>query len=89
VLNYVTKTVHDYRIDEGRIVAVRPAAVTLLERDGTRQAIPVSSSTLVTLGGFQVDQSAVVKGLAAITIREGDGAAEQIMLGTGPFAVRR
>lgn len=89
VLNYVAKTVHDYRIDEGRIVGVKPASVTLLERDGTRQAIPVNSSTLVWLGGQQVDQSVVVKGLAAITIREGGGPAEQIMLSTAPVAGRR
>jgi hypothetical protein len=89
VLNYVGKTVHDFRIDEGRIVGVKPAMVTLLERDGTRQPIPVSSSTLMTLNGQPVDQSAVVKGLAAITIREGDGPAEQILLGNGPFVVRR
>jgi hypothetical protein len=89
VLNYVSKTVHDYRIDEGRIVAVKTASITLLERDGSRQAITVGSSTLITLSGQPVDQSAVVKGLAAITIREGDGPAEQILLSTGPFAVRR
>jgi hypothetical protein len=30
-----------------------------------------------------------VKGLAAITIREGDGPAEQILLANGPFVVHR
>lgn len=89
VLNYVGKTVHDYRIDEGRIVGVKPASVTLLERDGTRQPIPVSPATLITLNGQPVDQSAVVKGLAAIMIREGDGPAEQVLLANGPFVVRR
>jgi hypothetical protein len=89
ILNYAGKTVHDYRIDEGRVVAVKPASVTLLERDGSRQPIPVGSSTLYTLSGQPVDQSAVVKGLAAITIREGDGPAEQILLANGPFVVRR
>jgi len=32
---------HDYRIDEGRLIAVRPNAVDLLERDGTRQTIAI------------------------------------------------
>jgi hypothetical protein len=89
VLFYQGKTPHDYRIDEGRIVAVKPTSVTLLERDGTRQTIPVSSSTQVSLGGQPVDESAVVKGLAAITIREGEGPAEQILLANGPSVVRR
>jgi hypothetical protein len=89
VLNYTGNTVHDYRIDEGRIVAVKPASMTLLERDGSRQSIPVSSSTLYTLSGQPVDQSGVVKGLLAITIREGDSPAEQVLLSNGPFVVRR
>jgi hypothetical protein len=89
VLNYTGSIVHDVRIDEGRIVAVKPASVTLLERDGSRQPIPVGSSTLYTLSGQPVDQSAVVKGLTAITIREGDGPAEQILLANGSPGVRR
>src|SRR5262249_15329982 len=72
VLNYQSKTLHDYRIDQGRIATVRPASITLAERDGSRQTVAVTSSTLITLGGLAVDQSAVTKGLAAITIREGD-----------------
>ena len=89
ILNFAGKTVHDYRIDEGRVVSVKPASVMLLERDGSRQAIPVGASTLYTLSGQPVDQSAVVKGLVAITIREGDGPAEQILLANGPFVGRR
>lgn len=89
ILNYIGQTVHDYRMDEGRIVAVKPATLTLLERDGTRQVIPISSTTLVSMLGQPVDQSAIVKGLSALTIREGDGPAEQIMLANGPFVVRK
>ena len=29
--------VHDFRIDQGRILAIRPNAIALLERDGSRQ----------------------------------------------------
>jgi hypothetical protein len=88
ILNYVGKTVHDYRIDEGRIVGVKSTAITLLERDGTRQSIPISALTQVTLGGQPTDQTVLTRGLAAITIREGDGPAEQIMLAAGPFGAR-
>jgi len=90
VLFYLGKSAHDYRIDEGRIVAAKAgSSITLLERDGTRQAIPVSASTVVSANGQPVDQSALVKGQAAVTIREGDGPAEQILLATGLALGRR
>jgi hypothetical protein len=89
VLNYQAKTLHDYRIDQGRIVAVKPASITLAERDGSRQTILVTPSTLYTFAGQAVDQSSVTKGLTAVTIREGDGPAEQILLASSPFLVRR
>ncbi len=80
VLTYAARTPHDIRIDEGRVVLVRPGSITLLERDGTRQAIAVTASTLVTLNGQPIDQSAVTRGLTAITIREGGGPASEIRL---------
>ena len=90
VLFYQGKTPHDYRIDEGRIVAVKQgSSLTLLERDGTRQAIEISPSTIVSANGQPVDQSALVKGTAAVTIREGDGPASQIILATGLAVGRR
>ena len=90
VLNSQAKTLHDYRIDEGRIVSAKAgSSITLLERDGTRQAIPISASTVVSANGQPVDQSALVKGQTAVTIREGDGPAEQILLATGLALGRR
>jgi hypothetical protein len=80
VLTYSAKTLHDVRIDEGRIVLVRPASITLLERDGTRQTIAVNSSTLVTVAGQPSDLSAVTRGFAAITVREGQGPAQEMRL---------
>jgi hypothetical protein len=80
VLTYSARTPHDIRIDEGRIVAVGPGSITLLERDGTRQAIAVSSSTLVTLNGQPVNQSTLKVGLAAITVRVDAGQAAEIRL---------
>ena len=32
--------VHDFRIDQGRILAIRPNAIALLERDGSRRRFP-------------------------------------------------
>ncbi len=80
VLNYAAKTPHDVRIDEGRVVLVRPGAVTLLERDGTRQAIAVGSSTFVTLNGQPVDQAVMTRGLTAVAVRVDGGPASDIRL---------
>jgi len=86
VVSYAARTTYDVRIDEGRIVVVSPGSITLQERDGTRQTIAVSGSTLVTQGGAPVDQSALTKGLAAIAIRNADGPAQQVMLVPGVLA---
>ena len=37
VLNYQAKTCDDNRIDQGRIVGVKPTSITLAERDGSRR----------------------------------------------------
>jgi hypothetical protein len=83
VVTYAARTPHDVRIDEGKIVAVRAGTITLLERDGTRQAIAVATSTTVTQGGQVVDTSAIVRGQTAIAVRDGDGAATQLYLAAG------
>ena len=82
VLTYSAGTPHDFRIDEGRIVSVNrsTSTIVLLERDGTKQTIAFTSSTLISEVGQQVDQNALTKGLTAITVREGDGPAVEIRL---------
>jgi hypothetical protein len=72
--------VQDVQIDQGKITAVRPGSVTLLERDGTRQAIPVATTAVVTEAGATLDSSAIVKGLSAITVRVDNAPAQQVFL---------
>ena len=72
--------VQDIQIDEGKITAVRPGSVALLERDGTRQTIAVAPTAAVTENGVVVDTSAIVKGLEAITVRVDTAAAQQVFL---------
>ena len=43
--------VHDYRIDQGKVVGVRGGSIELLEQDGTRQLIPVSPTAQVIVNG--------------------------------------
>lgn len=90
VLFYQGGAAHDFRIDEGRIVAAKPnSSLTLLERDGTSQAIQISASTIVSANGQPVDQSALVKGQTAVAIRDGDAPASQVLLATGLTLVHK
>jgi hypothetical protein len=88
VLTYQAKTLHDYLIDEGRVIAVKPTSITLLERDGTRQVIPIASTTLVTVNGQPADQTSLLRGWNAIAVRDGNAPAEQVMLTIGAIAGR-
>jgi hypothetical protein len=85
ILTYSNKTLHDIRIDDGRIVGKSPTSLTLLELDGTRQTITVDASTLVTVSSQPVDVSAARLGAYAVAIRDGDGAAQEVRL--TPFAL--
>ena len=42
VVSVVARVVHDYRIDQGKVIVSRPNAIDLRECDGTRQTIPVA-----------------------------------------------
>jgi hypothetical protein len=64
--------VHDYRIDQGKIMSIRQGTIELLERDGTRQLIPVSPTAQVLLNGRFTTFSSLPLRLNAITVRDGD-----------------
>jgi len=64
--------VHDYRIDQGKIMSIRQGTIELLERDGTRQLIPVSPTAQVLVNGRFATLAAVPLRLNAITVRDGD-----------------
>ena len=64
--------VHDYRIDQGKVVAVRGDSIQLLERDGTRQLIPVSPTAQVIVNGRFATLAGIPLRLNAITIRDGE-----------------
>ena len=66
---------HDYRLDQGKIRAVAPASLTLLERTGELATIPVTSGTRVTLGGKTVSLATLRRGMRATTMREGSSPA--------------
>ena len=70
--------VHDYRIDQGKIVSVRQGTIELLERDGTRQLIPVSPIAQVLLNGRFASLGPAMLRLNAITVRDGDEPAHSV-----------
>ena len=76
--------VHDYRIDQGRVVAYRPGTIELLERDGTRQVIPVAPDAQIVINGRISGLISVPLRVNAIAIRDGDAPAEVVRI-TGPF----
>lgn len=78
VILVVGNTVHDYRIDQGRVVSVRPGMVELLERDGSRQMVPVAPDARITINGAPAAAEQVQRGMFAITVRDGSAPAELV-----------
>ena len=70
--------VHDYRIDQGKIVGIRLGSLDLLERDGTRQTIPVSPTAQILVNGRFATLASVPLRMNAITVRDGDLAAHTV-----------
>jgi hypothetical protein len=68
-------TIHDYRVDRGRIRAVTQSSLTLAERDGTLVTVPVSSTADVRLGGISVPLTRLRRGFVAVTVRDGSASA--------------
>lgn len=68
-------TIHDYRVDRGRIRAVTPGSLTLLERDGTLVTVPVASSADIRLGGRSVPLLRLRRRFVATTVRDGSAPA--------------
>jgi hypothetical protein len=72
--------VHDYRIDQGKVMAVRPGTIDLLERDGTRQLVPLAADVQVWINGRVSALAAIPPRGNAITIRDGDQPAEVVRI---------
>jgi hypothetical protein len=71
--------IHDYRVDRGRIRAVTPSSLNLLEKDGTTVAVPVAATANVTLGGATVPLTRLKRGFMATTVRDGSASASIVV----------
>ena len=70
-----------YRVDRGRIRAVRPAQgmLTVLERDGTLASVPVALDADISLNGRTVLLRALRRNMVVTTVRLGDQPAETVV----------
>jgi hypothetical protein len=67
--------VHDWRIDQGRVVGVRPNALELAERDGTRTVVQISPAARVTLNRKLATMTDIARGMTVLAARDGNAAA--------------
>jgi hypothetical protein len=67
--------VHDYRVDQGRVVVNRLTDLLIREPDGTLQSVPVSPSARVTLNARPAQIGQVRRGMAVLTLRDGNSPA--------------
>jgi hypothetical protein len=67
-----------YRLDRGRIRAVRGGSVILWERDRTLVTVPVAPTAEIFLNDQPASPAALRRGMQALTIREGDSPAQTV-----------
>jgi hypothetical protein len=64
--------IHDYRIDRGKIRAVATkGTLTVVEKDGTIEAIPVAPTARITIAGRVSDYLSLRKNMSVTTVRDG------------------
>jgi hypothetical protein len=77
-------SMHDYRVDRGRLTRRYSAgALTLAERDGTRATLKVASNAAVTLNGKSATVRALRAGMQVAVSRDKDLPADTVWA-TGP-----
>jgi hypothetical protein len=81
--------VHDWRLDQGRVVSVRPSSLDLLEKDGTRVTVPVAPSAAITINGRLATLVTVTRGMTVLTARDGSAPAVIVRARARPLAVGR
>jgi hypothetical protein len=72
-------TVHDYRVDSGRIRVIAPGSLTLLEKDGTLVTVPIAAGADIRLQGIAVPFNRLRRGFLATTVRDGSAPATTIV----------
>lgn len=75
--------VHDWRLDQGRILRVAPARslLRLVEPDGRVVEVQVAPDARIELHGRPVLLAALRRGLRVFVVREGEGPAVVVLAG--------
>jgi hypothetical protein len=75
--------IHDWRLDQGRILRVMPARSTLriVEHDGRVVEVQVAPEARIELHGRPVLLAALRRGMRALIVREGDSPAVVVLAG--------
>jgi hypothetical protein len=80
VVMVIRGVVHDYRLDQGKVVASRGGTIDLQERDGTRQSIPIAPDAQILVNGRISALVTVPLRVNVITIRDGDQPASVVRI---------
>jgi hypothetical protein len=75
--------VHDWRLDQGRVLRVMPARnlLRIIELDGRVVEVQVALDARIELHGRPVPLGALRRGLRAFVVREGEGMAVVVLAG--------
>jgi hypothetical protein len=74
----IRKTPHTLIVDRGKITQITTTQVTLHERDGSIQQIPLTDQTIVTVDGAPATISSLRRRMTATTLRVDGGAAVRV-----------
>jgi hypothetical protein len=75
--------VHDWRLDQGRILRVMPARGMLrfIEHDGRVVEVQIAPDARIELHGRPVPLNFLRRGVRVLTVRDGEGPAEVVLAG--------
>ncbi len=71
-------SVHEFRLDRGRVQRVSGATLTIYERDGTTVSVPVAGNAAITINGRAASFSALRRGMNVLTVRDGSAPAHVV-----------
>ena len=71
IVLYQGGVAHDWRLDQGRVTAVRPASIEFVEKDGTRVVVPVGPTAQVLVNGQPATLLDMNRGMTVLTARDG------------------
>ena len=83
VVMVIGAAVHDFRVDQGRVTAVRPDSIDLLERDGTNATVPVAPDARIIVSGGPPALASIRRGMFAVTVRDGNAPAQTVRASGG------